>query len=69
MASNVARLIAALGIAFAAGAAHAQFDGIFYGGAIGLYKATIEVPGAFTFGNDKHEPGLNLAGGHGRSFG
>jgi len=69
MRHELARLLAALTSALAAGVAHAQFDGIFLGGGIGLYKATLEVPGAFTFGNDKHVAGLNLAGGYGRSFG
>lgn len=66
---NLARLIVALGAALAASTAHAQFDGIFFGGGIGLYKATIEVPGAFTFGNDKHMADLNLDAGYGRTFG
>ena len=69
MGQHLARLLAALGTALAASAAHAQFDGIFFGGGLGLYKATIEVPGAFTFGNDKHMAGLNLNAGYGRSFG
>jgi opacity protein-like surface antigen len=65
----LARLMAALGIALAASAAHAQFDGIFFGAGLGFYKATVHVPGAFTFGNDKHMAGLNLGAGYGRSFG
>jgi opacity protein-like surface antigen len=69
MARHLARLLAALGTALAASAAHAQFDGIFFGAGLGLYKATVEVPGAFTFGNDKHDAGLNLNAGYGRSFG
>jgi opacity protein-like surface antigen len=69
MARPLPRLMAALSTALAASAAHAQFDGIFFGGGIGLYKATVEVPGAFTFGNDKHDAGLNLNAGYGRSFG
>jgi opacity protein-like surface antigen len=66
---HLVRLTAALAFALAASAAHAQFDGIFFGGGIGLYKATVEVPDAFTFGNNKHMAGLNLAAGYGRSFG
>jgi opacity protein-like surface antigen len=66
---HLVRLMAALAAALGASAAHAQFDGIFLGGGIGLYKATIEVPDAFTFGNDKHMAGLNLNAGYGRSFG
>ena len=69
MRHELARLLAGLTSVLAADVAHAQFDGIFLGGGIGLYKATLEVPGAFTFGNDKHVAGLNLAGGYGRSFG
>jgi opacity protein-like surface antigen len=69
MGPKLARLMAALGTALAASAAHAQFDGIFLGAGIGLYKATVEVPNAFTFGNDKHVAGLNLDAGYGRSFG
>jgi opacity protein-like surface antigen len=65
----LARLVAALSAALAAGAAHAQFDGIFFGAGMGLYKATIEVPDAFTFGNDKHMAGLNVNAGYARSFG
>lgn len=66
---HLIRLTAALAIALAASAAHAQFDGIYLGGGIGLYKATVEVPNAFTFGGNKHVAGLNLAAGYGRSFG
>ena len=69
MAHHLARLLAALGTALAASAAYAQFDGVFFGAGIGLYKATIEVPDAFTFGNDKHMAGLNLAAGYARSYG
>ena len=69
MPHNFARLMAAVAIALAAGAAHAQFDGIFFGAGIGLYKATIDVPDAFTFGNNEHMAGLNLNAGYGRSFG
>ena len=60
MGHDLARLIVALGTALAASAAHAQFDGIFFGAGLGFYKATIQVPDAFTFGNDKHMAGLNL---------
>jgi len=63
------RVSVALATVLAASSAHAQFDGIFFGGGIGLYKATVEVPDAFTFGNDKHIAGINLAAGYGRSFG
>jgi len=69
MARNLARIMAALAIVFGTSAAHAQFDGIFFGAGTGLYKATIEIPDSFTFGNDKHTAGLNLDAGYGRSFG
>ena len=69
MGYELGRIVAALGIALGAGAAHAQFDGIFFGGGVGFYKATVQVPDAFTFGNDKHVAGLNLNAGYGRSFG
>src|SRR5207302_504900 len=66
MARNFARIMAALAIALCASAARAQFDGIFFGAGMGLYKATIQVPDSFTFGNDKHTAGLNLDAGYGR---
>jgi len=69
MARDFARIMAALAIAFGTSAAHAQFDGIFFGAGMGLYKATIQIPDSFTFGNDKHTTGLNLDAGYGRSFG
>jgi opacity protein-like surface antigen len=68
MAKKLTRIIAMLVITLGAGAAHAQFDGLFFGAGLGFYKATIAVPDAFTFGNDKHITGLNLDAGYGRSF-
>jgi hypothetical protein len=66
---RLAALLFGLGFAACARTAQAQFDGIYLGAGFGLYKLTIEVPDAFTLGNDKHVAGLNLAGGYGRSFG
>jgi len=59
---------ASLALAALGGKAFAQFDGIYAGAGIGLYRGEIEIPDRFTFSDNAHTASLNLAAGYGRSF-
>jgi len=59
---------ASLALAVLGGKAFAQFDGIYAGAGIGLYRGEIEIPGRFTFSDNAHTASLNLGVGYGRSF-
>ena len=58
-----------LALSAVAGSACAQYDGLYVGGGVGMYKGSVEFnPGAFTAGDTKHRSGVNLNIGYGHTF-